>query len=51
MLHARVVRPDELGARVASVDDAAARKVAGFVQTVRKDNFVAVVARNEWAAV
>ena len=51
MLHARVVRPDELGARVASVDDAAARKVAGFVQTVRKENFVAVVARNEWAAV
>jgi len=51
MLHARVVRPDELGARVASVDDAAARKISGFVQTVRKDNFVAVVARNEWAAV
>ena len=51
MLHARVVRPDELGARVASVDDAAARKVAGFVQTVRKEDFVAVVARNEWAAV
>ena len=31
------LRPDELGARVASVDDAAARKVAGFVQTVRKE--------------
>ena len=51
MLHARVVRPEELGARVASVDDAAARKVAGFVQTVRKENFVAVVAKNEWAAI
>jgi CO/xanthine dehydrogenase Mo-binding subunit len=51
MLHARVIRPDELGAGVASVDDAAARKVSGFVQTVRKGNFLAVVARHEWAAV
>ena len=47
MLDARVVRPAELGAGVASVDDAAARKVAGFVQTVRKGDFVAVVAKNE----
>jgi len=51
MLHARVIRPDDLGAGVASVDDAAARKVGGFVQTVRKGNFLAVVTRNEWAAI
>ena len=51
MLHARVIRPDHYGARVASVDDSAARQVNGFVQTVRKGDFVAVVARNEWAAV
>src|SRR6266850_621237 len=51
MLHARVVRPEAYGARVASVDDSAARKVAGFVQTVRKGDFLAVVAKNEWAAV
>ena len=51
MLHARVIRSDHHGARVASVDDAAARQVNGFVQTVRKGDFVAVVARNEWAAV
>ena len=51
MLHARVIRPDEQGARVASFDDSAARNVNGFVQTVRKGDFVAVVARNEWAAV
>jgi nicotinate dehydrogenase subunit B len=51
MLHARVVRPDHYGARVASVDESAARQVNGFVQTVRKGDFVAVVARNEWAAV
>jgi len=51
MLHARVVRPEIFGARVAAVDDSAARKVGGFVQTVRKGDFVAVLARNEWAAV
>ena len=51
MLHARVVRPDELGARLESVDDSAARKISGFVQTVRKGNFLAVVSRSEWGAV
>lgn len=51
MLHARVVRPDAIGAPVQSVDDSAARKVGGFVRTVRQGNFVAVVARSEWAAV
>ena len=51
MLHARVVRADELGAHLEAVDDSAARKISGFVQTVRKGDFVAVVAKNEWAAV
>jgi nicotinate dehydrogenase subunit B len=50
MLHARVIRPDDYGARIASVDDSAARQVGGFVRTVRKGDFLAVVARNEWAA-
>jgi nicotinate dehydrogenase subunit B len=51
MLHARVIRSDDYGARIASVDDSAARQVGGFVQTVRKGDFLAVVARNEWAAI
>lgn len=51
MLHARVIRPDDHGARLESFNDAEARKVGGFVQTVRKGNFLAVVARNEWAAI
>jgi nicotinate dehydrogenase subunit B len=51
MLHARVIRPDDYGARIASVDDSAARQVGGFVRTVRKGDFLAVVARNEWAAI
>ena len=51
MLHARVVRADELGAKLQSVDDSQARKVNGFVQTVRKGDFVAVIAKTEWAAI
>ena len=51
MLHARVIRPDDNGARIASVDDSAARQVNGFIQTVRKGDFLAVVARNEWGAI
>ena len=51
MLHARVIRPEIFGARVGAVDDSAARRIGGFVQTVRKGDFVAVLAKNEWAAV
>lgn len=51
MLHARVLRPDDLGASLLSVDDSAAKKVAGFVQTVRKGDFLAVVSRTEWGAI
>ena len=51
MLHARVVRADELGARLEAVDDSESRKVGGFVQTVRRGDFVAVVAKNEWGAI
>jgi nicotinate dehydrogenase subunit B len=51
MLHARVVRADEIDAELLSFDDSAARKVGGFERTVHKGNFLAVVARTEWAAV
>ncbi len=51
MLHARVVRPAAMKARLLSVDDSEAKNIPGFVQTVRKDNFLAVVAKNEWAAI
>ncbi|CAN0444043.1 unnamed protein product, partial [Phaeothamnion confervicola] len=51
MLHARVLRPDDLGAPLQSYDDSQARKVAGFVRTVRKGDFLAVVARTEWGAI
>jgi CO/xanthine dehydrogenase Mo-binding subunit len=55
MLHGRVVRPPntgavEINATLESIDDSAARDIAGFVQVVRKGNFVGVVAQTEWAA-
>ncbi|PYU21098.1 MAG: hypothetical protein DMG30_18600 [Acidobacteria bacterium] len=51
MLHGRVVRPAGVGATLMGVDDSAAKKVPGYVQTVTKGNFVGVVAENEWAAI
>ena len=61
MLHARVVRPSGTtadghpvalrNATLDSVDSTQAEAVPGYVQTVQKDNFVAVVASDEWAAI
>jgi CO/xanthine dehydrogenase Mo-binding subunit len=61
MLHARVVRPSGTtadgrpvalrNATLDSVDSTKAEAVPGYVQTVQKDNFVAVVATDEWAAI
>ena len=51
MLHARVLRPDDLGAPLKGYDDSAAKKVTGFVQTVCKGDFLAVLAKTEWGAI
>lgn len=51
MLHARVLRPASIGGQLLSLDDSAARKVKGYVATVRKGDFLAVVAKTEWAAI
>jgi hypothetical protein len=51
MLHARVLRPARSARPLLSVDDSAARKVDGFVRTVRKGDFLAVLAKTEWGAV
>ncbi len=51
MLHARVVRPAAIQASLQSVDDSAAKQIPGYTGTVRKGDFLAVVANNEWAAV
>lgn len=51
MLHARVVRPPAMGATLESVDEGSVKNIPGFVQLVRQGNFLAVVARNEWASI
>ncbi|HXV10413.1 MAG TPA: molybdopterin cofactor-binding domain-containing protein, partial [Burkholderiales bacterium] len=51
MLHGRVVRPAGIRSDLLSMDDSAARKVPGYVATVRKGNFLAAVARSEWGAI
>ena len=50
MLHARVVRPASIGARLLSVDDSGLRDIAG-ARVVRKGDFLAVVAPREWDAI
>ncbi len=51
MLHGRVIRPASVGANLLSIDDAPARSIRGYVKTVVINNFVGVVAENEWAAI
>jgi nicotinate dehydrogenase subunit B len=51
MLHARMVHPRAVGAKLESFNDAACRTIAGYVRAVRKENFLAVVATDEWAAI
>lgn len=51
MLHARVLRPGAVGASLLSLDDSAAKKVEGYVRTVRKGDFLAVLAKTEWGAI
>lgn len=51
MVHARVVRPPAIKAQLQSSNDAECKKIPGYVSAVRKGSFLAVVARNEWAAI
>jgi CO/xanthine dehydrogenase Mo-binding subunit len=50
MLHARVIRPPALGATLMSVDDSSLRGIPD-VRVVRVESFLAVAAKDEWAAV
>ena len=51
MLHARVIRPAGIGSKLLGYDEAPVRGISGYLQTVRKGDFLAVVAKTEWAAV
>ena len=51
MLHGRVVRPPEMGATVAHVDESSVRSIPGLVKVVVRKNFVGVVAETQYQAV
>jgi CO/xanthine dehydrogenase Mo-binding subunit len=51
MLHGRVVRPVEVGATVASVDESSVGQIPGLVKVVVRNNFVGVVAEKQSQAV
>jgi nicotinate dehydrogenase subunit B len=51
MLHGRVVRPPEMGAKLLSVDKASVSDIQGVVSVVVHKDFVGVVAETQFAAV
>ena len=51
MLHGRVVRPPEVGATVAAVDQASVRRIPGVVSVVVRKDFVGVVAEKQAQAI
>jgi nicotinate dehydrogenase subunit B len=50
MVHGRVVRPPEVGATVANVDENSVQHVPGLMKVVVRSNFVGVVAEKQWQA-
>ena len=50
MLHGRVIRPPAIGAKLTSMDERSVNKIPG-VRVVRIENFLGVVAPDEWAAI
>ncbi len=51
MLQGRVVRPPAIGASLQSVDESSVKDIPGVVKVVRQNNFLGVVAENEWCAI
>jgi len=51
MLHGRVVRPPEMGATVAHVDEQSVRDISGLTKVVVRKDFVGVVAETQFQAV
>jgi CO/xanthine dehydrogenase Mo-binding subunit len=51
MVHGRVVRPPAIGATLLSVDADSVSHVRGLIKVVRRENFLAVVAKTEWGAI
>jgi nicotinate dehydrogenase subunit B len=51
MIHARVVHPRAMKATLQAWNDFEARKIPGYIGAIRKGNYLAVLARSEWAAI
>ena len=51
MLHGRVVRPPEVGATIASVDEGSVKQIPGIMKVVVRNNFVGIVTEKQWQAV
>jgi nicotinate dehydrogenase subunit B len=51
MLHGRVVRPPEMGATVAHVDEQSVRHISGLKQVVIRKDFIGVVAETQYQAI
>src|SRR5439155_19562 len=51
MVHGRVVRPPQYGARLVNVDEAEARAMPGVIAVVRDGSFLGVVAEREEQAI
>lgn len=50
MLHGRAVRPPEIGATLAKVDESSVSQIPGVVKVVVRNNFVGVVAEKQFHA-
>ncbi len=50
MLHGRVIRPASIGSKLVSVDESSIAAIPD-VRVIRIQNFLGVVARDEWAAI
>jgi nicotinate dehydrogenase subunit B len=51
MVHARVVLPHAIKAKLLSWNDDRARAIPGYLRTIVRGNHLAVLARSEWAAI
>ncbi len=50
MVHGRVVRPPQIGATVAHVDEKSVESIPGLIKVVVRNNFIGVVAEKQWQA-
>ena len=51
MLHARIVRPPSIHARLSKIDENSVKDIPGFVKIVHQGNFIGVVAEREEQAI